>query len=216
MLLRCELRNLDHPYKDNPACRREAWGHLSIYSLYEEVHEDLVNIDYNLETLALWYSNYSETWCIESLPTLPHESLAEAMNRLTRQAYKAFDKNNEEEFQQLIHKVSSFNEGHAWHSAMPGLLLPTILIGCNRGIGEISMDLGGDHSGIKDLVFDSETLKLGTWSYRFDMDDFKVSFYIQIMEFLHAWLETTSFNEGKEEAKKLITLLKEKSKQSTT
>lgn len=172
--LRFNLELKTHPYSEEIGSQFEAWGYLSVSILASENKILLLEVEWDIFCLAEWFienQNFlsHETLSInkESL-TLPLESLAQALQRLEE---RDFSQQEEQEEQEWFDILFQFREHHSLRFALRGAKIPEIIIGCNYGVGEISLSNEEDN-----------------WSFLFDMDDFIHDLQKQLERFLVQWL----------------------------
>lgn len=173
--LRFNLKLKPHPYPKDPSASSEKWGSIAILILASEGEKLLLEWEWNLIQLAVWFAENEEFLNCDTLSAnemdlfpLPSESLAQAINRLREQD---FPEGNDDLEEQWHSTLLEFREHHSLRFALRGTDVPEIIIGCNRGVGEISLSTEDEE-----------------WSYSFDMADFLSDIRNKIEDFLPKWI----------------------------
>jgi hypothetical protein len=179
--LRFDLTLKDHPYREESSSRFEAWGHLAVYVLIDGERVSLLDTEWDLYLLAKWYIGCHAPFRHKKLVLsineqqflpLPGESLAQALNRLQQHDFLDSEEDDEEYWCTTLFE---FRERHSLRFALRGANIPEMVIGCNQGVGEIS--LSSDKSN---------------WVYYFQMSDFDLDLRPKLVRFLNQWLATRS------------------------
>lgn len=174
--LRFNLELKSHPYSEEIGSQFEAWGYLSVSILASGNKISLLEVEWDLSFLAEWFienKNFlrNETLSINKESLMPSESLAQALHRLQEREFSLLEEQEEEEWFDILFQ---FREHHSLRFALRGAKIPDIIIGCNHGVGEISLSNEEDD-----------------WSFLFDMDDFMHDLQKQLEGFLVQWLTST-------------------------
>lgn len=179
--LRFSLTLKDHPYPQEPSSRFEAWGHLAVTVLIDGEPVSLFETEWDLYLLAKWYigchAPSSDQKLVLSIneqqfSPLPGESLAQALTRLQQRDFPEGEEDDEEYW---FTTLFSFRRRHSLRFALRGANIPDIIIGCNRGVGEISLSSDQSH-----------------WAYNFEMNDFDLDLRPKLARFLNQWLASRS------------------------
>lgn len=154
--LRFDLELKPYPYPNDIIGRAESWGRISINVVRDTQEIPLLNSEWILVLFAAWFAGNKDNLSHETLSiagnnSLPSESLAQALNRLQRD----FAESEEEAKYQWFSSLFEFRQRHSLRCALRGAAIPDIIIGYNRGSGEISLSEENEE-----------------WSYQFDMNDF--------------------------------------------
>jgi len=168
-----ELIYKPNPYAEESQAYLDAWGQISIQIIEGDKSILLFTNQWDLALLAEWFADNQIRICKESLEfegetPLDSESLAEAMWRLHQ---RDFEPSQEAEEFKWFTDLDDYWEHHNLRIGLIGSKIPNILIGCNHGVGEVSVYWGDDE-----------------WAYKFDMKGFILSFREEIRRFLTVWL----------------------------
>ncbi len=203
--LRFELKKLANPY---PVMHNaDLWGQLSVIILTDGQVVLLLRTQSNLDALAEWFakSEYalahdklSDKFLLEgNQPTL-EESLAVSLNKLQN---RDFADDDEEAMFAWHDTLADYNRHHSLRVALEANV-PNIIIGCNRGFGEISFTGDEDKESYPQLPDFYADLK--EWSYSFDMDDFVTDLRKELKSFLLEWASPLQNEAPRLHAKELL------------
>jgi hypothetical protein len=174
---------LPHPYAGDETVRLDAWGQLNIALEMPEETVSLFSVEWNLDDLAEWFADHKSAIANEAFPfhelncsPASEESLAESLNRCSPVSPEVF----EEQFLQRLEVLQGYASRHSLWSALPGIQMPAMVVGRNRGEGEISVDRVEAYQDMKG------------WAYAFDMDDFCTDLTEELRRFLLAWIATSN------------------------
>lgn len=186
------LENLPHPFTSNPS-QFEAWGRLTATIFSDNIAEKLFLFEYNLETLASWFSKTSHRWDQQLLTTASEQSQSQVFDKLEKKVEYLLDANKEQEATEIIEQLGNFSEIHDLGIALSGLKLPKIHISAIGEVGEISI------SSI-DPLRDSEKLLLKPppWRYKFNIEDFQNHLRNELNSFLAVAIQQASLPQAKE------------------
>jgi hypothetical protein len=151
-----------HPYPQDSYSRLEVWGEFSI--AIQTVTNSVIQLtswEWDVLGFKNWFLQHKETIQNEQLLVdgyTPNstESIAQALRRF----YARFPTNNDEtipiseEEYHWYDLLFNYRERHCLNFGFRGIKIPTIYIGLNRGLGEISTTDGAE------------------WDYTFDMGEF--------------------------------------------
>jgi hypothetical protein len=169
--LRFDFEPKTYPYSDENLASSVKWGYLKIAIVSTNKHTILLETEWDLSVLIEWLKQNEQLIKYEALindevnlSVMNSESLAQALNRLQEK-----DFSDKEEIQEDIwfDTLFKFREHHSLRFGLRGAKVPEIIIGCNNGIGEISLS---------NEIFE--------WSYKFDMDDFLADFSKKASSFI--------------------------------
>ena len=185
--LRFDLEDRPHPYPTMTGAELEKWGQISISILTDDRNILLLKTEWDLRVLIAWVMENQEYFRNDVLLmngeflSQPQESLSQYVMRLQERVFL----DEEEEAQaQWYRNLFEFHQHHNLHSSLHGSRIPGIIIGCNDGVGEISLvdtedarshlypdpeDSEGDEEVYQSYLYTNEE---DQWSYSFDMDDF--------------------------------------------
>ncbi len=184
------------PLAGSLAVRLEAWGLLKVNLVVPNGQVTLLELEWNLDTLAEWYAEYQDAICYEVLPVTictpkSNESLAQAWYRCFFEDIRGSDDINEEsehDFQRRV-KLQEYATRHFISTGLLGTTVPPIVIGLNRGVGEISLCIKeGDYicEGPDDPMYSQE------WAFTFNMVDFRRNSHESMSQFLTSWLASSN------------------------
>ncbi|NJL91646.1 MAG: hypothetical protein HC916_19105 [Coleofasciculaceae cyanobacterium SM2_1_6] len=173
--LRFELEDRPHPYPTMTGAELERWGQMSISILTDDKNILLLKTEWDLCVLVEWIMENQEYFRNDVLLmngeflSQPQESLSQYIKRLQE---RDFLDEEEETQSQWYDNIFEFHQHHNLSCAFHGSRIPSIIIGSNHGLGEIS--LVKEEDGWSDLDERSYlyTTEKDEWSYSFDMDDF--------------------------------------------
>jgi hypothetical protein len=188
--LHCELRLLLSPDPDFESI--DPWGEVLLTIESEGSYEPLLVWQGLLYHLGDWFVDSADALChgefiIEGERPRSGENLAEALDRFRDRAFLETDEDVELRWFKAIEK---YDNPHSLMNGLPGARMPDIVLGCHCEMGEISlsarrsevMDYGGNPLSERAYV------KLGRWSYRFDMRAFLNEMRAQLERTLSEWL----------------------------
>lgn len=199
--IECRLVNLPHPFPKDATSKSEAWGEFTIVCNYSNKSEVLLRIQWNLDSLIEAYLDRVNKLFVDPLPNVfNNESLAQAFERLTHQEFEELSK-EEEEWQNVIYEYLKTHSLRFW---LRGVDIPTILIGINHSLGEISLYL--EEPILELLNEDNPNLyyKAGSWQYEFEPTMFTNNFTMEAKKFLKNWLSIAKDKEGIDKATELL------------
>ena len=144
------------PYPNGHGSEAATWGQISIIISGDE-EKVLFVWQWNFDVLVEWFDNnrkilLSEELSICGSSPLPGESLAQADLRLRN---RDFPDDEDKAMSIWYEELQNYGARHSLIYALEGANVPDIIIGLNRGIGEISRS-------------DDEE----EWAYQFDMNTF--------------------------------------------
>ncbi len=161
----------------------DEWGRLTFAILIGSERIVLLDVRWNVLEFAEWFVEHWTFLCqhkliIEGDAIAEHENLSQAMNRL-------YDKDFESQtdFDRWHEKLDelSYWTHHSIHAGFEGAAVPPILIGCNRGQGEIS-----HVERIPDpFKGQGAFVKPGDWQYEIDIADFLRSVSQEMLAYMH-------------------------------
>lgn len=190
--LRFELNLVSHPYPEAAESTFEAWGSLVI-SVWVNLNQfTLLKTQWNLASLAEWFIENQTYLRYETLLlngqslVLPSESLAQAMQRLQEQDFLV-----EAEEEQWFDQLFQFRQRHSLRFALRGAAIPDLIIGCNHGVGEISL-----------------SSQENEWAYQFDLHDFLHDWQEQLEHCLVEWSTATENSPGHHRAESILQRLR--------
>lgn len=158
-----------------------AWGKCECSILNNENQpEKLVIIEWHMLHIIKWliYDYYPNTYGI--YPELQlGESTAEAVNRIGA-VYKTDDNISQEYFS----KLRRFVKYHSLNFGFPSISVPNIYIAFNGKSGEISYD---PTYHVRQPNVGRTEVKMGSWSYPFDVKDFLENLFEELKQFLGEW-----------------------------
>ena len=198
------LRLLPHPYMSAPASRLEAWGALTVTLSAPSGDLILLSKEWDLDKVVQWFGDHQHSLCRETLPVdgdicvpEPTESLAQAHERCFARPYpwdfiaegdeylyedeEYFDDDVDDEADRWFGPLKEYLWRHSLAFALRGITIPNIIIGCNRGVGEISLS---SHEG--------EPATHVEWAYQFHMGDFLSHIRSELNQFLDVWSDSSS------------------------
>lgn len=153
----------------------DPWGRFTFTHTQDGRTITLLDWQWGLDELAEGFAENRDALRTEELSvvgemTLPGESLAQARTRFRdRDAFA-----DQEEFNEFYSRIWPYFKRHCPKSWMVGVAMPDIVLGLNRGVGEIS------------LVIEQES-----WAYTFDMNLFVERFRREVIRILSTWLIAT-------------------------
>ncbi len=161
----------------------DKWGGLTFTILTASESMVLLDVRWNVLEFAEWFVENWTFLCqhkllIEGDAIAEHENLSQAMNRLYDKDFELqadFDRWHER-LEEL-----SFWTHHSIRAGLDGAAVPDVLIGCNRGRGEIShMQRSPDpYNG------QGAYAKPGDWQYEIDIADFLRNASQEILAYMH-------------------------------
>jgi hypothetical protein len=183
--------NLKQKSPQHPESPHEGWGEIDIILLERTNQTLLLHWEWSLEDLAAWYIDNEYAIKHETLQGIgcipqPNESLSQAIDRAYRRDESDF--RDEDTYFAWIDSLRTFNERHSLRRAMPGALIPNVVIGLNHGAGEISFTEAHATALARELWGPRYR---HDWSYAFNMDDFCCHFQRQLLTYLRDWANTT-------------------------
>ncbi len=170
-LLKIRLTPTLHPYPDEPETFLEAWGEILTVVQEEAATNELNGIQWDALCLLEWFAQNRTSIAFETFSVLgerpyPDESLSEALIRIRLERFLEASEPKE-----LVDRWSKEYEGfferHSLARGLPGSRMPNIVMGLNRGAGEIS------------LVDQNNK-----WKYDFDMRTFWLDFRDEAQRFV--------------------------------
>ncbi len=186
------MRLLPSPYPELEAV--DYWGETRLTVESDEGRVLLLNWIWDLNHLGDWYTENVEALCqgeLEIVGERPRsdESLAEAIDRLRD---RDFDEDDEDAMFQYDGEIYEYRKAHGLWAAFRGTRIPDIIVGCNRGDGEISLSEISSQVAFEDYeerpLSDCADVKLGAWSFRFDMQAFLTELQNGLQITLTEWL----------------------------
>ncbi len=201
-----KLKKVANPYSEtHPA---DLWGQLDILILTGKKAHLLLQTQWNLETLAEWFTKNQAAFSqnellIQEHKPLPGESLAEAFRRL-----RTYDFEEEAVMFRWDEALDDYYQQHSLRAALPGANVPGYIIGWHKGAGEISFEGDSDKNSYPTQRDYYANLK--QWSYSFDMADFVTDLQQQLKDFLESWTESGANQVARTQASNLLKQLSEK------
>ncbi|WP_414527657.1 hypothetical protein [Nodularia chucula] len=159
--LRFELITKPHPYLNEKSSMFEEWGDIKILILFENKKLILLKTEWNMLEIVKWVIKNQHNFCNsienihEEIQVFANESLAKSLERLHQKDFYE-EEDSQDKWYEALYK---FREQHNLRFAMRGSNIPDIVIGLNKGKGEISL-YNEEHD----------------WSYSFDIEDFLNNF----------------------------------------
>jgi hypothetical protein len=186
--LHINLKQKTSPYPDTP---QEGWGEIDVVLLEQGKQTLLLHWEWNLEDLAESYieNEYAikdETLEVMGWTPQPNESLSQALDRAYMLEESEFP--DEDSFLAWLDSLRMFNERHDLRRAMPGVRIPSIVIGLNHGAGEISFTK--KHATPLGIALWGPRYS-HDWSYTFNMSDFCRHLEHQLLTYLRDWADNT-------------------------
>ncbi len=179
----------------------DIWALFELY-LIHETEELIFRIEWNIMLFMKWYiEGRKERFTPLPIEVTPEQSLAQAINQFWNAGLKIEDEDAFEVWWDTtpdLHTVRSLQFG------FPGTITPEIIIGMNKGTGEIS--LSDDNGYIVELPERARTLWFNTseWAYAFDLDEFQRTTDAYILNFLQQALKTYEDPYTQKELKHLL------------
>ena len=191
-LLQVQLTIKPHPYPEDPGAHLEAWGQVLLVIGRAGRKDPLLDWQWDLALLAEWFTENQAALAGETLPRsnrvdLRKYSIARALNLLWQREFPDDDDAGADRWHDLLY---GYWRRHSLRSALPGARIPDIIIGCNRGQGEVSRSDEG-----------------GEWAYQFDMDQFCKHLSGELTEFLREWGRHTPHDSARARAHELLAQL---------
>ena len=162
-----------YPYlaEEREAAKFIKWGSLKIVVVSNNKKITLLETEWDLLPLIKWFDRSEQKIKFQTLQNsyvglrvLDSESLAQALNRLQEQEFAEEQENLEYIW---FDTLFEFREHHSLRFAMRGSKVPSIIIGSNRGSGEVSL-----------------SNRVNEWSYQFNLDKFFADFRKQALAFI--------------------------------
>lgn len=205
--LRVLLKYIDNPYTDS--VHYEAWGWLNVFIEDSETIEPLLNAVWNLEGFVEWYLKSEQAILTQEFPLCePDESYPACQDRLWATMPDENDERSHTDAEdKLLDDMYEFRSKHSIGFGLSGSGIPGIYITQKQGLGEVSYSEGGDYYADDEH---GTFFEPGPWSYRFDLEDFRITIRESINDFLQAWLtwlKTTDYEYAKSEVQRLLGLL---------
>ena len=172
-----------HPYPEDSGANLEAWSEIRLYVRHETEQIILTEIEWDIIPLAEWFAQVKSNLLEESLSIIdpitgnkcepyPSESLSQALDRFYERDFSEEEDMAEFEWSTQLYE---FRQRHCLRFAFRGSIMKDIIIGCNKGTGEISIR----HEDNK-------------WMYRFDMGDFCEDLERKLVRILNEQLDNTN------------------------
>ncbi len=196
--LRFNFELLDRTMTGTPYPEHELWGWLWIDIHLRGIVETpfstetsrivrLFGLQWDLAGLAEWFVHHEQDLCTMPLPAtegcpalLHRESLAQALRRLAECESIDADQQQGDDWFDALYR---FRVSHALCFALRGARMPDIIVGCKQNIGEISLvSLADNDADTEDWSY------LGSWSYPFDMDDFRNDLRRKLRQIVLQWV----------------------------
>lgn len=161
----------------------DAWGRIVLTVVDASESIILLDAQWDMLELAAWFVDNRGYVCnqallIEGDEAWEGESWAKTMDRFHNKDFRS-----PEEFDVWHQRLdeSDLLTRHSIASYLKGAAVPHILIGCNRGLGEIShvQMIPDPYTG------QSQYHKWGDWCYHVDLDAFLKEASAEILSFLH-------------------------------
>jgi hypothetical protein len=151
---------MPHPYPDAPGAHRELWTLIRFTFERLQQRETLLETQWDAVPFAQWVIENHGRLCQDAwMPNdsdwspRPGESLAHALERSQGREF-AEDPATRDIEDRWLEAVYDYRQSHSLRFALRGADISSVVIGCNRGAGEISCTGESD------------------WAHEFDMGDF--------------------------------------------
>ncbi|MEO8287972.1 MAG: hypothetical protein ABI670_16205 [Chloroflexota bacterium] len=209
--LHMDMDVLPNPYFDPASPNGETWGRLRVHIVTENEDILLLDKEWNLDEPIEWFVSHRSDLCHELPPRFegiqaptPAESIARYLDRCWATGAELEGQALEVWMDEFREPIRLYRERHALSRAMKGSGVPTITIGCNHGMGEISLSPDEEDLGSKQPWTLRHT---GDWSYSFHMWDFWDRFYKDAKTYLREWLQSSTDPPTQNTARRLLLLL---------
>lgn len=202
--LRLQMTEVPYPYDGEITL--DIWGLVELY-LVHETEELIFKLEWDILPFLEWYiERRKERFTPLPIEVTPEQSLAQAIEQFLSAGFKIED---EDAFEQWWETSPDLRSDRSLYFAFPGTKTPHIIIGMNKGMGEISLS---DHDGhtvepperARTLWFNPSE-----WAYAFDMDEFQRTTDAYILNFLQHALKTYEHPYTQKESKRLLVDLTE-------
>lgn len=187
--LHCDLRLLSSPYHRDSI---DVWGEVALSIELGGSREPLLVWQWDLDQLGDWYTENVEALCsgelvIEGERPQTGESLCEAIDRFRDLDFEGVEQGA---FDQWFDAIYAYRIAHVLRFGLRGTRIPDIVIGCHHGAGEISLSSWqSEQTDYEERPLPADAyVKLGRWSYRFDMHAFLVELHEGLARILTEWL----------------------------
>lgn len=147
------LHLVSHPYPEDPGAAHDIWGSIRIQAMQNSVLVTLLDWQWDLLAFAEWFVVTQEDLLTETFYIAGHaprtgESLSQALERMRERD----DFVDEREADDWFDALYIYYTHHSLQVALRGAAIPDIIVGLNRGQGEISLH--------------------NAWHYSFDIESF--------------------------------------------
>ena len=195
--LRFAMELVPHPDPEWPGAHLEAWGTLQIVLHADGQSRMLLDWEWDLSRLAEWFAEHQAALCRAALVIAgegprPAESLAQALRRFGVRDFPPEDDAAADRWGDALY---NYRLRHGLVLAFRGTDMPDIVIGRNRGAGEISYSNAGDEGADA----------LEEWAYQCDLEDFCQSLRHDLRHLLATWAASTSSEATRIRAATLLT-----------